>query len=53
MSFSKLKKDNFHYLKKGGSYLWNAIITPFMCIEDVKTLHIAALSNVEIQCLLI
>lgn len=38
MSFSKLKKrENFHYLKKSGSHLWNAMITPCLCTEDVKS----------------
>ena len=34
----KKKKENFHYLKKSGSHLWNAMITPCLCTEDVKKL---------------
>lgn len=52
MSFSKLKKKRISTMK-GVFHLWNAMITSYMCTEHVKTLHTAALSNVESQCLLI
>lgn len=39
------KKRKFPVWNKGVSHLWNAMIPPYMCTEDVKTLHTTALSN--------
>lgn len=47
VTFWSEKKRTFPLFgkKRGGSHLWNAMIPPYMCTEDVKTLHTTALSN--------